>query len=340
MKTIFPVIIGSTRLSRNWMQLTYRTTIVSFIAFVCVQARSQDMADRNPPIAKDTMTVRALIGFPSVAPNTEGVLDFGGNTLHLLTKNSSTDIDKQRIIAVSVGDERIETGGLAGKLARVAIPYGGGLVLATATHRKIGLLTLEFLNAAGEYHGAVLSLRIQDVPAVVAGIVIESDAPHIPASPQRGECDGSNSESNSVLVEPISTDEQSSFPAEDRVLLYERVMQQLEAQKTIVSVFRVGDKSPAAACAAFTVSVHALSFSKGDQAVRASVGPLGHFVGTTKLRFRLTIAQQDGTPVFDKVLKKSEGSDSDSLNITKAIGKTVVKNLKKSRTQLRKSQMV
>jgi hypothetical protein len=42
----------------------------------------------------------------------------------------------------------------------------------------------------------------------------------------------------------------------------------------------------------------------------------------------------------DEDLKKSEGSDSDSLNIRKVISKTVAKSLKKSRAEVRKRQMI
>jgi hypothetical protein len=66
---------------------------------------------------------------------------------------------------------------------------------------------------------------------------------------------------------------------------------------------------------------------------------LGHFVGTTKLTFHLTITSQGGTSILDQDLKKSEGSDSDSLDITKVISKSVVKNLKKSSNKLHRAQM-
>ncbi len=115
-------------------------------------------------------------------------------------------------------------------------------------------------------------------------------------------------------------------------------MDQLKSEKTILNVYRAGDRSPEAHCAEFTVIVHPIAFNKGDQALRASVGPLGHFVGTTKLNFRLIVAKQDGSSIFNGDISKSEGSDTDSLNITKVIGKTVVKTLKKSRTQLHKAQ--
>ncbi len=143
---------------------------------------------------------------------------------------------------------------------------------------------------------------------------------------------------NAVRVQPIDADQEIGFPAEDRVLLYEHLVQQLQSEKTIQNVYRAGDQSAEANCAEFTVTVRATAFGKGDQAARASVGPLGHFVGTTKLDFHLTISNQDGRANLNVGLKKSEGSDTDSLNITKVVSKAVIKNLKKSRAQLRKTQ--
>ncbi len=120
------------------------------------------------------ISAKALIGLPGVAANAEGDLSFSNKSLNFTTKDSSTDIAKRRIIAVSSGDERVETGGTTGKIARMVIPYGGGLALASVTHKKIGLLTIEFLDASGEYHGAVFALNTQDMDAALASIALPS----------------------------------------------------------------------------------------------------------------------------------------------------------------------
>ncbi|MBB6142689.1 hypothetical protein HNQ77_000627 [Silvibacterium bohemicum] len=320
-------------------RFSLQTAILIFIGSVPLHAQSNASTTRSEPGAVSPVSAKVLTGWPGAAPDTEGDLSFDTKSLRFITERSSGEIPKSRIIAVSGGDEQIETGGKAGRIARVVIPYGGGLALGAVTHKKVGLLTIEFLDASGEYHGAVFELQAADMPATLEKIAFQPSAgARLRAAAAVG-CPEWKIQANAVRVQPIDADQAISFPAEDRVLLYENLVRRLESEKTIQNVYRAGDQSPEAGCAEFTVTVRATAFGKGNQAARASVGPLGHFIGTTKLNFHLTISKQDGSPNFDVDLKKSEGSDTDSLNITKVVSKTVVKNLKKSRTQMRKTEM-
>jgi hypothetical protein len=335
--SLLPSPFPSPMRSSVWLGLP--TVVLILLGSVSLHSQSNASTVRNELDAVPTVSARVLIGLPGVAPNTEGDLSFGAKNLQFTAEHNSSEISKRRIMAVSSGYEQIETGGTTGKIARMVIPYGGGLALGAVTHKKVGLLTIEFLDASGEYHGAVLELKTEDMPAALEGIAFRSSAVIAPRNTTAAACPAWKIQPNTVRVQAVESDQESGFPAEDSVLLYEHLVQQLKSENTILNVYRAGDRSPEAGCAEFTVTVCPIAFSKGNQAVRASVGPLGHFVGTTKLRFHLTISKQDGSPNFDVDLKKSEGSDTDSLNITKVISEAVVKNFKKSRTQLRKAQM-
>ena len=304
-----------------------------------LHAQTKDTAALDQPPPRKITAVKALIGLPGIAPNSVGTLSFNGRNLRFTTEQGFAEIPHQRMIEASSGDERVETGGTAGQIARMLIPYGGGLAVGAVTHKKVGLLTLEFVDASGEYHGAVFVLDADDIPAALELLDVHSPTTHASAVAAPVVCPTWKVQENSVRVEKIEADLQSNLPAEDRVLLYERLVQQLKSEKTILNVYRAGGRSAEGNCAEFRIKVRAIAFNKGDQAVRASVGPLGHFVGTTKLAFHLTVSTQDGTPIFDEDMKKSEGSDSDSLNVTKVISKAVVKSLKKSRKHLRKTQL-
>lgn len=332
MRSVFSSVVSRVRVG-------VRIAAVVVLLSAAMYALAQDGTALRQAGAIPTLPAKVLIGLPEVAPNTDGSLSFGERTLHFTTAHGatvvSTDIPKSRILAVSDGNERIETGGTGGRIARAVIPYGGGLVLGTVTHKKVGLLTIEYLDAKGEFHGAVFSLRPEDIAGAMAGLDLQHGKTAAPQVRAEGACDAKGSESDTVRVEMVDADAASGFPAEDRVMLYEHLLEQLAAEKSVVTVYRAGDGSAAARCAEFTVRVRATGFDKGDQAVRASVGPLGHFVGTTKVRFELRIARQDGSPIFDEIIQKKEGSDSDSLNVTKVISKTVVKSLKRSRKEYR-----
>ncbi len=315
-----------------------QSAILIFVGSASLYAQSNASTARSELGAIPSVSAKVLIGWPGVAPDTKGDLSFGTKSLSFTNERSSGEISKSRIIAVSSGDEQIETGGTTGRIARVVIPYGGGLALGAVTHKKVGLLTIEFLDTSGEYHGAVFQLKATDIPSTLEKIAFRASAGTTLRTAAPVACSEWKIQSNAVRVQPVDADREIGFPAEDRVLLYEHLVQQLQSEKTILNVYRAGDQSAEANCAEFTVTVRATAFGKGDQAARASVGPLGHFVGTTKLDFHLTISNQDGRANLNVGLKKSEGSDTDSLNITKVVSKAVIKNLKKSRAQLRKTQ--
>ena len=294
-------------------------------------------ADMPTPQSSIT-SVKALIGLPGITPDSTGTLSFGPDNLRFTTNQGFAEIARKRIIGVSSGDERVEIGGGTGKVARALIPYGGGLALGAVAHKKVGLITIEFMDKSGEYHGAVFVLKTGDVATALSHLDLRTPALYAPVIDAAASCPAAKVQADAVRIEMIGADVQSAFPAEDRVLLYEHLVQRLKSERTVLNVYRAGDRTSEGNCAEFTVTIRAIAFSKGDQAVRASVGPLGHFVGTTKLTYHLTVATQDGTLILNRDMKKSEGSDSDSLNVTKAISKSVAKSLRKSRNQLRKEQ--
>ena len=318
---------------------TLQVAALIFFAGTSLHAQTKDTATLDQPPPRKITSVKALVGLPGIAPNSVGTLSFNGRNLRFTTEQGFAEIPHQRIIEASRGDERVETGGTTGQIARMLIPYGGGMALGAVTHKKVGLLTLEFVDGSGEYHGAVFVLDAEDIATALDELDVPPSTTHVSAIPAPAACRSWKVQENTVRVEEIAADLQSEFPPEDRVLLYERLVQQLKSEKSILNVYRAGNRSSEGNCAEFRIKVRAVAFNKGDQAVRASVGPLGHFVGTTKLTFHLTVSTQDGTPIFDEDMKRSEGSDSDSLNVTKVISKAVVKSLKKSRKHLRKTQL-
>jgi hypothetical protein len=131
----------------------------------------------------------------------------------------------------------------------------------------------------------------------------------------------------------------SLLPEEYRVLAYEHLIKQLQSDKDLLAVYRDGDRDPAAQCAEFTLTLQVKVFKKGNRVVRAATGPLGAFIGTTSLSYHLTASTLDGARVIDKDMKSSERKDTDSLNVTRMMGKSIANDLKKAEKQLRKSQM-
>ena len=86
--------------------------------------------------------------------------------------------------------------------------------------------------------------------------------------------------------------------------------------------FRAGDTSAGSGCAALTLRITLVGFKRGIRH-RASTGPLGNFVGTTKISFAAELEDQSGKVIWAANLKMSNRGDSNSLNVTHDMAKTI-----------------
>ena len=308
------------------------------IAFLFAGASSASGQATVDKVSQTPLQVKVIAGLPGVDPNAQGKLSIGAASIEFADDTQNAVINRKLVLSATSGDERVETGGKAGKVARVLPPYGSGLALGAVTHKKVDLLTIEYLDGKGEYHGAVFLVTDGDLPGALQQLASRAPEVSMPQPIADSHCSAMEYQASSVRVEAIGADVASAFPPEDRALLYETLIAKLSSEKSVEAAYRAGDGRAAAKCARFTVTVKAETFAKGDQAVRAAVGPLGHFVGATKLTYHLTVTTQNGNAVVDEELKTKEGSDTDSLNITKAISKAVSKNIKKTAKQLRQAE--
>ena len=64
--------------------------------------------------------------------------------------------------------------------------------------------------------------------------------------------------------------------------------------------------------------------------MRASTGPVGFFVGATSLKFHALVRGLGGETLLDKDFKVSKRGDSESLDVTDKIAKSLSKKLKKA----------
>ncbi len=313
---------------------------VPLVAIACLRALAQQSSvpatSPGEPIRLDR--VGLVIGMPGLSPNLQGTLNITSKTLRFNTPKASAEIGRDTITNTAVGEEVVETGGPMGFIARKALPYNSGAALGAVTHKKVGLLSVEFRDSENKYHGAVFVLKQRDIAGVQhelnGGLIAEA----APADAGPAACPADEVRKDTVRLAPIQMDDPSLLPEEYRVLVYEQLIKQLQGEKSLVAVYRDGDRDPAAQCAEFSLALRVKIFKKGNQVLRASTGPLGAFLGTTSLSYHLTARTLDGTVVIDKDMKSSERKDTDSLNVAKMMSGSIVKNLKKAE-KLRKSQM-
>jgi hypothetical protein len=267
-----------------------------------------------------------LAGLPDAKPRTQGELRLEPEAVEFNSGEIHAAIPLNQIIAVNIGDERTEKGGVAGQVAGRAIPFGGGAALGLVLQKSVDLLSVEYRDPNQGYHGAVFVLPTKQALGLQQEILGKVTPPQ---STPAAACPDAPPISASVLVAPIEVSG-VDLPAEYRVLLYEHLIAELKSRQPSDTYFRAGDISAGPGCTSLTLHVTVNGFKKGNQVVRASTGPLGRFLGTTSISFQMTLNNIDGKTIFDSKRKKSNRRDSDSLNVARSIAKDISKKMEKA----------
>ena len=114
------------------------------------------------PKAAETTTpvphVQCVIGLEGVKPGSTGTISVQGGALHFDQEKKKTEIGVPAILDIYLGNEsRQDISGLVGTGVKAALPYGGGRVLSLFSH-KVEVMTVEYADANGGFHGAIFVL--------------------------------------------------------------------------------------------------------------------------------------------------------------------------------------
>jgi hypothetical protein len=269
-----------------------------------------------------------LVGLTGIKNNAKGSLLLSPTALIFSTAESHASIDRATMLSVSVGDERMEMGGTAGRITRAVIPFGGGAAVATVSNKEVSLLTIQFRDDHDALHGAVFLLpkneavaAQQQLGSIDARLRVEQPKPSCP--------NGSTTQAKAMTIAPIATLGEV-VPEEYKVLLYEQLLLRLREKDTFLSIYRDGDNSPAAACPRYNLTLTIAAFRKGNEALRASTGPVGFFLGATSMTFHAVVQDKYGQKLLDRNFKVSKRGDSESLNIADKIAQSLAGKLKKA----------
>jgi hypothetical protein len=102
--------------------------------------------------------VKSVIGLESIKPGTKGTLTSLPTGLEFSTGKTKADIATSSIQDVFTGQEsRQDVSGMGGTLVEAAIPYGGGRFVSLFSH-KVDVLTVEYVDSNGGFHGAIFVL--------------------------------------------------------------------------------------------------------------------------------------------------------------------------------------
>ena len=274
-----------------------------------------------------------IYGFPDIKAHKKGTLTLSADSITFSGKSGNTSIPRSSVTAVSAGNQRVELWGLKGQLLRMAIPQGGGLAAATVMHHRVDMLTVEFRDKRGDNHGAVFFLPAHQADRALQSFtqmpafVPTSPAPDIPArtvlSATTG-CQNAAVEARSMFVATPNW-EHSDVPAAYRALVYEHVIDRLRRAKEAGHVYRDGENNGQDVCPQYTIHISIAAFKQGSQVKRAFLGPIGMFVGTTKMTFDTTFDDASGTLNIRKQVKATTRGETENTNVADSVAKTIAK---------------
>lgn len=273
-----------------------------------------------------------LYGLPGVKAKASGQLSIDADGLRFNLNGAVTAVSDAQILAVNAGDERVELWGTKGRILRMMIPDGGGMMVATMAHHKIDMLTVEFRDDKGGYHAAVFELAAGGADHAMQAA---AQLPYSHTRPQEQHCDGKTTQAHTVQL-AIPDWRDWNIPFAYRALVYEHLMDQFSREKLLQVAYRDGALEATPECAQYTVSLKEDQFKAGSQVTRAAIGPLAYFVGSTQISLKMSVADETGHEVYAKQIKASVHDEAESNKVAEKIAKKLGKEFAKWQKQYEK----
>lgn len=292
------------------------------------QAQTTTSTSPNAPTTPSSNGQQAvyLTGLANVKPGADGSLFLSSTEVRFEGKDIHASIPINQITSVAKGDERAERGGTTGRVARILGSYhGGNMVLGLAMQEKVDVLSIEYHDESGGLHGAVFVLPKGKAPALEEHLSYQIQPHSLQDAPA---CSANAVKQDSIQLDPIEASG-IEVPSEYRLLLYERLLTNLQKQMPTYKFYRAGDIAAGPGCMAHSLHITLTGFKKGNNSLRASTGPIGMFAGLTSLSYKFELKNTSGAVVLDKTLKQSQRGDKESLNLTQSIAKNIAKRINK-----------
>jgi len=286
-----------------------------------------------------------VLGMPDVKAKAKGTLTITPHQVTFTGKSAKSTLDLPSIVAVSAGHERVELWGVGGRMLRMAVPDGGGVALATFMHHQRDSLTIDYVDNKGRSHSAVFFLPGKDaevalhhitviVPPAPAPVVAGDASLNPPALP----CTLLQAHPGSILVKHISVD-QPDFPTAYRALLYEHIVERLRRVPG-TEVKRDGLIETSNDCAQYTMRLTTTAYKPGNQVKRASLGPVGFFVGATQVTLSVDVTDASGMILIHDQAKATLRGESESINVVDKLASQVVKKWSKAEATAQKPALL
>lgn len=262
-------------------------------------------AQTGKPAAKGVAGAVHLLGLENVKRNATGQVSVESGAMTFNTKASKAELPLASVNNVSTGEETHQSGGAVGTVAKMAVPYGGGRALSLIMKTKVDVLTLEYQNADGAYHGAIVSVPKGQGEGLKSQLLAQgahakemefSERKPAQAAPAPAQAKTQPKiTASAIQVEQIDAGD-VALPAEFRVAIYENLIEELQKSGQFKTVYRSGDRRADGVADLVKLHTTLLKFQEGSQTKRA----VTTVAGATKVDVRAQVTGKDGGSLLDR----------------------------------------
>lgn len=121
---------------------------------------AQNSSAPAKPAAASEIHVSHVLGFEGASHNAKGKLSIHDNALQFQSggESATAQVSIASIQDIVLGEQDKEVGGMPMMLGKAAVPYAGGRVISLFAHKKYDIVTVEYVDANGGFHGAIFQL--------------------------------------------------------------------------------------------------------------------------------------------------------------------------------------
>jgi hypothetical protein len=140
-------------------QVGHGLACLTLFVWLCAESMGQIQRGAENPAPGAAIHVIHVLGFEGARRNATGDLRIQGGAVQFQRDGVLTaEVKTRSIQEIFVEDQDKQVGGTVMTLGKAAAPYGGGRVLSLFTHKKYDLLTVEYIDSNGGFHGAIFRL--------------------------------------------------------------------------------------------------------------------------------------------------------------------------------------
>jgi len=142
---------------RIWAHGLFLLAVLAALTFFPVSVRAQGSGTPQPAAGVVQSDVKLVIGGETIKNNSKVTLSVVGSSLQVSTGKVTVAVPASSILDISTNEDSRQDITGAAQVATMAIPYGGSRVLSLFSH-QVDVLTLEYTDSDGGYHGTIFVL--------------------------------------------------------------------------------------------------------------------------------------------------------------------------------------